>query len=293
MAIWLFSLLGRLLIKLKTPRGAQATLEDLDGEGEMLKITIPAVRGMTWGVGSHVFLRFPTVAPLDNHPFTVASLCGGTCVSSESGKTSRMPLVFLVRPRNGITGRLMKIARRQERHSPTLKVLVEGSYGGLDGGLERSFEQVVLVAGGSGISAMLPLLTSLSRRIGERGSVLKDIRLIWTVRNRNALSWMADELKAAIEGAPEGAVRIDYYVTAGVSKFESFIDEIDDLEIGKGEFEDDKFLQGLDQDNGTGGAISGRPELAKLIPEMLKFERIFIAGKFSRYLLVRLEYSWN
>jgi predicted ferric reductase len=201
--IWLFSPFGRLFIKLKTPRGAQATLEDIDEEGEMLKITIPAPRGLEWGVGSHVFLRFPTVAPLDNHPFTVASLCEATLVGNESGKMSRMPLFFLVRPRDGITGKSMKIARRQEAHSSTLKVLVEGPYVGLEGGLERRFEQVVLVAGGSGISAMLPLLMSLSRKIGERGSsVLKDVRLIWAVRNRNALSWMADELTTALESAP-------------------------------------------------------------------------------------------
>jgi hypothetical protein len=42
-------------------------------------------------------------------------------------------------------------------------------------------------------------------------------------------------------------VRIDYYLTAEDSNTENSNDESDDLEIGKGEFEDDKFLQSHDQ----------------------------------------------
>ena len=280
LGIWLFSLFGRVIVKLRTPgiRGAEGLLQGIDGE--TLKITIPAFPGLYWSPGQHVFLRFPTIAPLDNHPFTIANVCHETYVTDKNDRTSRPPLMFLVKPRHGITKKLMKIAESQDTHSKTVKTFIEGPYGGLNQELQRCFESVILVAGGSGISAVLPLLSTLSRKVGGDGSVLKQINLVWAVKNRHSISWIQEQLNEAIEVAPIGSVIIDYYVTSENATGETSSSRIDEIEaVMQGIGEEEKIVQVHDKDHGFGRGRFGRPVLSEVIPSSLRFERTCVIGK--------------
>lgn len=232
LAISLISNFSRLFLRLKTPRwnGSTATIQDIDGQ--MLKITIPAFNEMTWSPGQHVFLRFPGVSLLENHPFTIASLCGETYVTAKSGASTRTPLFFLVKSRKGLTKRLMRIAQ----HRLTLKVFIDGPYGGHGLNMSSRYEQVILVAGGSGISAVLPLFSMLCKRLGRANSTLRSIRLIWVIQNRHAQAWVQDEIKAALVMARRGTVEVDLYITRerNVTEQLDFSFEPDDIEMGLG-----------------------------------------------------------
>ncbi|KAG0652140.1 Ferric cupric reductase transmembrane component 7 [Hyphodiscus hymeniophilus] len=276
LAIWLFSLFGRLIVKLKTPslRGVDATVEDLDGE--ILKISIPAFEQMSWGPGQHVFLRFPTLAPLDNHPFTIASACDETYVTAKDGSTTRRPMVFYVKPKEGITRRLMRIAQ-QDDTGRKLKALIEGPYGGHDRQMELAYEHVILVAGGSGVTSVLPLLVDLSRKIGRERTVLKEIRLIWAVRNKHAIEWVRDQLQEALDAAP-GAVTIVYYITSENGPSETSSLRINDIERGAQVVADEKIVLVHDKSHGFGEGKFGRPNLRDIIPMALQFERTWVVG---------------
>ena len=209
LAISLTSNLSRLFLRLKTPRwnGSKATIQDFDGQ--MLKITIPAFNGMTWTPGQHVFLRFPDVSVLENHPFTIASLCEETYVTDKSGVSTRTPLVFLIKSRTGLTRKLMRFAQQRA----ALKVLIDGPYGGHELSLSSRYDQVILVAGGSGISGVLPLFSMLCKRLGGTNPTLQSMRLIWAIQNRHAQVWVQDEIKAALATACPGTVEVDLYIT--------------------------------------------------------------------------------
>ncbi|PVH82246.1 hypothetical protein DL98DRAFT_456707 [Cadophora sp. DSE1049] len=232
LAISLISNFSRVFLRLKTPRwnGSTATIQDI--EGKMLKITVPAFDGMTWNLGQHVYLRFPGVSILENHPFTITSLCEETYVTNKRGVSTRTPLLFLVKSRAGLTKRLMKIAQQRT----TLKVFIDGPYGGHQLSLSSRYEQVILVAGGSGISAVLPLFSMLCKRTGRENSTLKRVRLIWAIKNRHALAWVQNDLKEALAMASPGMVEIDLYITGernGAEQLE-FSFEPDDIEIEAG-----------------------------------------------------------
>lgn len=277
LAVWLFSLVGRVIIKFKTPSltGVDATVQDLDGE--MLKVSIPAFEQINWRPGQHVFLRFPTIAPLDNHPLTIASACNETYVTGEDGSTTRRPLVFYVKSKDGITKTLMKIAQ-QNHIERTAKVLVEGPYGGHDTQMELAYEHIILVAGGSGVTSVLPLLTELSRKIGRERNVLKEIRFIWAVRSKHAINWVQDQLQEALDAAP-GAITIDYYVTSenGSSETTSSLRK-SDIENGVERVTDEKLVQAPTKKRRFGEGKFGRPILKEIIPAALKFERTWVVG---------------
>ncbi|KAI9838042.1 MAG: hypothetical protein M1819_006196 [Sarea resinae] len=291
-AVWLCSLLGRLAVKVKTYglQGAETRIEDLDGE--MLKLTIPPDPETTWAPGQHVFLRFPEIAPLDNHPFTIASVCSAGSTKRDAAKGGAVtPLKFLVRPYNGITKSLMHHAHTKGP-AATLKAFVDGPYGGVGERPDLGYEGVILVAGGGGVTAVLPWLTYLSRRLGTGGCVTREVRLIWAVKHRSALSWIEDEVKEALETAPAGSIGVEYYVTAevpvedssGTTRMIRTIEEnavdrgMDDLELAHGMIGGEKNVDEHTRLYDAGSVLVGRPNLAVLIPKTVRCERTCVIG---------------
>jgi predicted ferric reductase len=133
-------------------------------------ITIPTT--LRWHPGQHVFIRIPSINPFDNHPFTVASV-------AERPKGQHNDLVLVFKPFKGFTKRVYDISRNNPDNS--YRVFLDGPYGGLSRKLE-SFETVLLIAGGSGITPMIAHLKELARKIRSREAVTRDVRIIWTVK---------------------------------------------------------------------------------------------------------------
>ncbi|CZT50470.1 uncharacterized protein RSE6_11458 [Rhynchosporium secalis] len=175
----------------------------------MLRLTIPAFKGLTGKTGQHVHLRFCGLKWWESHPFIITSLCDETFVTNKDGISTRSPLLFFIKPRKGLTRLLMKIAQQRE----TLKVLIDGPYGANDLDLIEGGEQIILVAGGSGISVILPLLTTICKRLAKAKSKLRSVRLIWVVKYRCALSWVREELSTALSMVCPGTLEIDLSIT--------------------------------------------------------------------------------
>ncbi|CZS95707.1 uncharacterized protein RCO7_08729 [Rhynchosporium graminicola] len=169
----------------------------------------PAFNGLTWKTGQHVHLRFCGLKWWESHSFIITSLCDETFVTNKDGISTMSPLLFFIKPRKGLTRLLMKIAQQRE----TLKVLIDGPYGANNLDLIEGDEQIILVAGGSGISVILPLLTTICRRLAKAKSKLRSVRLIWVVKYRCALSWVREELSTALSMVCPGTLEIDLYIT--------------------------------------------------------------------------------
>lgn len=241
-AIWVVQLLARAWGKTATFEFRQerrdgiaqlTVLDDELGQAAMLRISVNLP--LHWTPGQHVFLRFPKLSVLENHPFTMASI-PKTSDSADDAKCRVNELVFMVRPYNGITKRLLQHAKRHdtarnEEHSATalgphlqvqatdsLQVKIDGPYGGLEEhrAMHKLYDHMILVAGGGGISAMLPWVISLSRQIAEveEPCRVQKVNLIWCIRHATAKAWVDEELQKSLRRAGP-RLEIDIHVTDG------------------------------------------------------------------------------
>lgn len=125
--------------------------------GRLVRVRIPTQ--MSWKPGQHVFVRFLAlgVQSLTAHPFTICSL------PHEPGKCGkRSEIILYVQPRRGITARLAKLVDANSTSS--LKVLIEGPYGGLGPGSLGGFDTSVVVSGGSGAGFSLAVAEDAMRQ---------------------------------------------------------------------------------------------------------------------------------
>ena len=182
-----------------------------------------------------MFLRIPEISVFDNHPFTIASIMryeddltspsSRTTIdtssdlkqdaksesrleTSEKDEYNDMVLVF--KPYQGFTRKVYDISRKM--NDVSYKVLLDGPYGGMPRKLE-SFDTVLLIAGGSGITPVVAHLQDLCRNIRRGKAVTQDVRVVWTVKRFESLEWFKDEISAAARSVPWGLVHCQYFVT--------------------------------------------------------------------------------
>ncbi|KAB2575285.1 Ferric reductase transmembrane component 1 [Lasiodiplodia theobromae] len=238
--------------------GYPTTLEPLPGAVTKVRVAVPAA--LRWHPGDHAFIRMPSLSVLDNHPFTIASV-------PSPPNTATNTLTFLIRTHAGFTSRLAALAAakaagtpssslpaslyrsslssleeaaaHQPSHhhqpppqGPPLRTLIDGphSRGARVPALHATVDTVVLVAAGTGVTAAVPWLLDLGRRMaadaeaGANDCRVGAVRLVWVVRRAECVEWIREEVGevlAAVEeagagrGRGVGRVVVDVYVTGG------------------------------------------------------------------------------
>jgi len=173
-----------------------------------IKITIPTK--MRWRPGQYVYLRMPGISVFENHPFTIASLCSED-FPSEYGEGYR-DMVLVFRPFGGFT---RKVLNNALDHGPwhTYRAFVDGPYGGMQRRIE-AFDDVVLIAGGSGITAIVSQLLSLIKKMRDGKAVTRKIHVIWALKRPETMEWFKEELRICREYAPPETVECQFYITA-------------------------------------------------------------------------------
>lgn len=155
---------------------AVATMPDANG---MIRLSVRLSAPIRPAPGQHYFLYTPrSLTPWENHPFTVASW-----KQDKKGVT----LEFLIAAQKGATSRFRR--RFQQGHT-NMKVLLEGPYGHREP--VDQYEHVMMVAGGSGITAILPYLQAFSTIPGRT----RRINLVWIVKRAEyAMDVFSHELR--------------------------------------------------------------------------------------------------
>lgn len=197
----------------------------LVGEGNYLRLRLQPVR--SWperfgGPGTYVFLRSVDSSCWQSHPFTLAWPAGmpqpeprglSTPSTSGAGSTEKDPSFFksdsgpvhafdanapastefelVLKSYAGYTKKLAKqladsSAVEGEAHAlKPVKLLVEGPYG--HGTSLNAYDKVLLVAGGSGISATIAHLADLAKgaHFGELN--VSEIQIVWAIRDTKAV----------------------------------------------------------------------------------------------------------
>ncbi|KAF1962932.1 metalloreductase-like protein transmembrane component [Byssothecium circinans] len=173
-----------------------------------IKITIPTQ--MKWRPGQYVYLRMPGISVFENHPFTIASLCSDD-FPSEYGEGYR-DMVLVFRPFGGFTKKVLQSALE---HGPwhTYRAFVDGPYGGMQRRIE-AFDDVVLIAGGSGITAIVSQLLLLIKKMRDGKAVTRKVHVIWALKRPETMEWFKEELRICREFAPPESVECQFYITA-------------------------------------------------------------------------------
>lgn len=148
-------------------------------DNNIVRLTIPTYT-MTWQPGQHVFLSFLSVRPFESHPFSLA--CSPTSSSNVGGVFVR-EMDFVIRPHKGFTSDLLKYVdtHGDDKGRVDLRCIIDGPYG--EGGHDfRSFNNVLLAVGGSGISWALGILQDLTSDMDDE-RVRPTVELVWAIRD--------------------------------------------------------------------------------------------------------------
>ena len=175
---------------------------------DAVKVTIPTQQ--TWRPGQYCYLRMPGIAFLENHPFTIASLCSEDFPSEYGDQYRDMALVF--RPMGGFTRKVYDTALRKGPHK-TYRAFVDGPYGGMRRQM-ASFDTVVFFAGGSGITALASQLLDLIKRMRDGKAFTTKVIVIWAMKRPELMDWFKEELRICRECAPMNSVDCQFYITA-------------------------------------------------------------------------------
>ena len=234
----------------------------------MTRIEILAPIGFHWKPWQHVYLRVPTVGLFDKHPFTIAASDRLSEPDDKEDVESRV-LPLYVRSYAGFTRRLRKHIKANP--DAQLEAWLEGPYGGHHWDLSVDFDNIILVAGGGGISAVLPWLEdfALKVRAGERVQA-SSIKLYWSVREWSAVSWIAE----ALEGLQLGQLRPRFEIVVHITR-----DEMTDKK--KGPVKRDSIeLEDISSSEKAGGSESPAKNAEQLFIT-LRSGRIDLRGTFA------------
>ncbi|GAP87702.1 putative ferric reductase transmembrane component [Rosellinia necatrix] len=149
-----------------------------------------------WRPADHVFISVPELGgsnALQAHPFTISS----AAPSRGDALARRASLRLLIRAHSGFTSQLLRHART----NPAVSVRVDGPYGSRDPlDALRARRSAVLVAGGSGVAVVLPLLWDLAiARPGDGDR--RTIHFLWIIRSASQRSWVPEDQLDELRGA--------------------------------------------------------------------------------------------
>ncbi|KAK4052676.1 ferric-chelate reductase [Microbotryomycetes sp. JL201] len=166
----------------------------------------------SWAAGQHAYLSFPGLALGQSHPFSIANVPSDFNIADAGGYHE---MLFVIGVRQGVTATVAKHLDQYTSRSGDLKVIVEGPLGISPD--HDSFENVLLFAGGTGITHIASLLADLTLKAIRRKTRVRKIKLVWTVRAVEQCSWVMPELLEAARVASMAGVSlaIDFYVTRG------------------------------------------------------------------------------
>lgn len=122
-------------------------------------------RSVNCSPGSHAFVWIPAIRLFETHPFTISSIA----------KTE-----FVARKRKGFTSDLHTYALQHP--NVQLRVGFDGPYGAVPN--FRTFERVVLLAGGIGASFTFAIAMDFIRQTKQKHMRTKSVEFVWVVKER-------------------------------------------------------------------------------------------------------------
>lgn len=186
--------------------------------------------------GTYYHVSFPGCRFWESHPFSLAGWSASTTdepapynVEEKRGAGSpqvsecnpgddKACLTFMIRPRKGMTRRLRD--RLQGQGQCRLRVLLEGPYGSAAN--LGKFDDILFLAGGSGITAALPYIRTLFERNDGTRRVPR-VKLAWAARHEGFVQdVLANDLRL-VQSSPSAAANLKsrFFITNDGTESES------------------------------------------------------------------------
>lgn len=177
-----------------------------------------------WDVGQHFYLCLPEISIWQSHPFTPCGLPGNRAGGSAHS--------YIIRAKKGATRGLADVAavkcttatgetKRAEMVPATTPVILAGPYGQSVVSHLLPETNVLCVAGGTGVTFVLPILLGL---INQVPLIDRKVELVWAVRRERDLTWIREELALLRQAAVRHNLKIRVFVTG-----ENELDDSGDL----------------------------------------------------------------
>ena len=187
-------------------RLTSATLEAVAG-ATRVKINIPGISHVR--PGQHVFISFPTLAPLQWHPFSIAwhSKQAYRCPDlMEFDDTQNNCILLVVKAKEGFTRTLYKYAKANPNHD--LLCLIDGPYGVAH---DLVYDEVLVLCGGVGITHGLMTLKHHLDMM-SKSKISQRVTLYWVIRTDAEIAWVQEEVDQLLDTS-KGSIEIKIYLT--------------------------------------------------------------------------------
>ncbi|KAJ8126855.1 hypothetical protein O1611_g6782 [Lasiodiplodia mahajangana] len=157
-----------------------------------------------WKIGQHFYLCFTESSIWQSHPFTPLNL-----PQIRNGSVAHS---YIFRAKKGETRKVTDLALRKLAQSPnaTTPVILTGPYGESIAETLTPEDNVLCVAGGTGITYVLPVLLDLVQKPAVKE---RKIQLIWAIRRKADLCWVEQEIVAINNAAVSHGIQVHIYVT--------------------------------------------------------------------------------
>ncbi|KAF1966840.1 hypothetical protein BU23DRAFT_543701 [Bimuria novae-zelandiae CBS 107.79] len=174
-----------------------------------------------WAVGQHFYIMFPEGSIWQSHPFTPLSL---PVFGADTQRHS-----YLFRAKGGETRKIAELTTKraaraadpQESHdglmgSARLSVVLTGPYGEQTMRDLASDSNILCIAGGTGITYVLPVLLDIASRPQNRD---RKVSLVWVIRHRGDIDWVAPELALLKQKCRNLRTAFHIYVTRAAEDY--------------------------------------------------------------------------
>ncbi|KAI1879035.1 hypothetical protein JX265_003212 [Neoarthrinium moseri] len=157
-----------------------------------------------WKIGQHFYLCFTESSIWQSHPFTPLNL--------PEVKNGLVAHSYILRAKKGETKKIAELAVKKlsEKSTATTPLILSGPYGESIMESLTPDANVLCIAGGTGITYVLPVLLSLIQQPCTRD---RKIELIWAVRRKDDIRWVQSELDSIRKASKTHCVTVNVYVT--------------------------------------------------------------------------------
>ncbi|WVR04482.1 hypothetical protein IAU60_001485 [Kwoniella sp. DSM 27419] len=142
-------------------------------DSDVIRMDFPNPEPLEWNVGQHFYICFAEGGIWQSHPFTPHSLPG-----TEHS--------YLIRAKQGETRRIV------QANAASTPIILTGPYGADIISDLQSEDNVLCVAGGTGITFVLPVVLHLAKYGLTAG---RTIELVWVIRHGRDVEWITPELE--------------------------------------------------------------------------------------------------
>ncbi|KAI0814450.1 ferric reductase like transmembrane component-domain-containing protein [Xylaria sp. FL0064] len=198
-------------------RAAPASLTHFsdDEHGDIVRMDFEHPHN-AWKIGQHFYLCFTESSIWQSHPFTPLSL-----PKARNGTISHS---YIMRAKKGETKKVADLALKKLSLSPkaTTPIILTGPYGESIAECLTPEDNILCIAGGTGITYVLPVLLDLIQKPVVRD---RKLQLIWAIRRKVDLRWVEQEIAAINNAAGSHGVEVHIYVTREASRSAASIQE--------------------------------------------------------------------